>query len=240
MHRYLFGILAIVLAIQLSAQPGYMGRKFSAGYSLEAFPWINPVRGGTTYRLVTGHHVNAALSLSRKCEFFTDAGLRTLDYALTQDFSYDGDIDISFTPLQASLKALEISGDAGLRYYFKEFVAPIGIFHEFSAGFVMARFRENNAIIAGTHYTWQEGYMPMTVSIGSARFTVPRISYGLGMKRIINHTIFFIIDGHIHVPLYKRGSLFNSADISYAERMLRKNSIYNAFWDTRFGVGILF
>ncbi|MFM9986213.1 MAG: hypothetical protein ACKVOK_13325 [Flavobacteriales bacterium] len=171
--KYLITASFLFLSTLIFAQPGYLGKKLSIGYNFEATPFLTTfthVFEGTStssdsnpiVKMVLGHHIQASYCLNRKSEILANFGVRKLDY-----FFAVGD----YTDTQYVYDALELSADIGIRHYFKHFVAPVGTYHQVTFGGVQGNLLDT-----------EEKGEPVTIY---------RLSYGIGLKKIIDGRVFF-------------------------------------------------
>lgn len=238
------------------SQPGYMGKKLSVGYELEVMPWLCALTRTTEYlyardnsfneyseektlQWITGHHLNANFVTSRKNEIFVNSSMRQLNY-------YWNSTNINnygnFTPLVPSIRALETYIDIGVRHYPSDFIAPIGLYHQFSYGFCNVVLDNKVKSVDGLIY----GDIYANVAVTDAKYKARRLNYGFGVKRIISGAVFLNADVNFHIPLQSsenRKLSKSGASVEYKDfalhNILKNYNSYNLI-DMRMGIGVLF
>jgi hypothetical protein len=238
------------------SQPGYMGKKFSVGYEFELMPWLCSLtrtkeyfhKSGNSFdefskentiQWVTGHHLNANYVTSRKHEVFVNSSMRQMTYYWNST-KIDG--YGNFSPFVPSISALETYIDIGVRYYPSDFIAPIGLYHQFSYGFCNVMLDSKVKSVDGLSF----GDIFTNVAVTDAKYKTHRLNYGFGVKRIIAGPVFLNADVNFHIPLQtseNRKLSKTGASVEYKDFALHNILInYNSYKliDMRMGIGVLF
>jgi hypothetical protein len=193
---------------------GFLGKRFSVGYSFEFMPYMNILNDkrvnsrdgykGANPQIITGHHINLGINLGRSIEFIGYAGIRKRDVEwmpygiLTGNKSYK----VPYNQVK-NVKMNETFIDFGFRSFFKKYVSPVGFYQQFMFGTAKLQFsNDSKDITLPSNYS--EGNEPTTYNlsfknakpIGFFRFT-----YGLGIKQMLSKSIFINVEGNIHIAI---------------------------------------
>jgi len=243
-------ILLLLACFAAAAQPGYMGKKFSIGYKLEATarldlalaivnfdPYDGAVEEVEPLRVIIGHYVNASYVLSRRHEFYAEAGVRNMQYeAFSKEFTssnYD-----TFEPSRKTVKAHEQFAEIGLRRYFGNSIAPVGTFHQLAIGITNVGYDKSVKSITG-----KIDNETLVIPVNDVALSMPRISYGIGGKKILTGSLWVSAEANIHVFLIDGIEILDGQSYSspgkYAEDVLQENFYKNRRFDLKIGVGFI-
>lgn len=271
-------ILAITLAAfaSLSAysQAGYLGKKFSVGYNYEFTPWVSLTTRVNEYEYLSknssypsfnekfmvyikGHNFNLGYTANRRLELFFNYGFRSMNY-YAQSFSYEvsnddpdySDYQYTFIPDDFELRGKETSWDFGFRKYFEGYVAPVGVYQQFTFGQSTGRFDKAENTIKGTSLDYSDNKTDIKIKVADGlKVSSVRASYGLGIKRPLSNLIYFCFESNFHLPLTKLDHIKRSVweseyqkEISlsnYDEALLNLNFASYRMFDVKFGLGIM-
>jgi hypothetical protein len=244
------------------AQSGYLGRRISVGYSFEFFPYLGklilPETYGSSSRYddqpfiiwSTGHHVNGGLVLNRKLELLADVGLRRLKYRHQSVEFRDDHTDDAWQADALSDIVNETSAEIGLRYYFKEFVAPVGIYHQATFGVLNVALDKKISEFSGHYYDFA-GRPTATrmIPVGDVQeLKVKRLNYGIGVKKILTGNVYLNLETNIHFIFgapsryYRKSSFEPYSNVPVDEYgQYYQNYSFSTFkrFDIKFGIGLL-
>lgn len=232
MKRNLFAILLIGLSLKLFSQPGYMGKKYSVGYNFEVFPSLglfNEKRDVPENELVftTGHHFNVSAVVGRKSELIFDYGIITPKIfchaiQLYKEDSWGNLEPVQFNPIEKFVKAKEQVFQLYYRYYYQDYIAPVGNFMQFGIGYLTANYHSDVKAIVGdnsygdNYFGFEErvvNRIPVT-DVPDRKYL--RFTYGFGMKRILFENVFISTACNLNL-LVGSGNDFTRKDIGMGD-----------------------
>jgi hypothetical protein len=255
--KFWFTYFLLSIAAAAVAQPGYLGKKFSIGYGIDAFPWIGSFteaqeytslesrdRGSDKEKLMVmtiGQHAHAGWVFNRKMEAFADVGIRKSTIFLSEYQHYP-----SFIPNELSARGLFFNTDIGFRYYFRDFVSPIGFYHQLSLGFIQMKYDKGERVIKGVDNFQGIAKEEVAPKIDDAEIKLGRLSYGIGLKKILFRSVYFQSDLLVHFyskKLYTSilssrpdGKTLDGYDLGML--IVNFNSIKR--FDLKMGIGLMF
>jgi hypothetical protein len=251
-RKYCSIILVILTSIKLSGQPGYLGQKTSIGFQYECSPYdhrFSPVFetgfvDENFFRIVRGYHLSYARVLNRRFEAIAGVGARFRNYMgqyiEVKTYNSSGYLESA----DESYKTNEYHIDLGIRRYFKGKVAPLGWYQQITCGWLTARYKDDADFIP-IRYSRQNNATLHNAPVTTREISSMRCSYGIGFKRMINNTIFFMSEFDINILLkrfdfyYYGLSVSNINSSNYQKYNFEQN--FNVFgrYNLYFGIGIL-
>lgn len=236
MKNYLTLITLLLLSSKLSAQPGFMGKKYSFGYQFEIFPsmgLLGDIRSEDPDNrtvFTTGHHFNASAVLNRKWEFIVNYGIISPKvYAHEGEIvSWNSDGDYSsyyFNPLEKFIPTQMKLIQTNFRVYLGDNIAPVGDFMQFGIGYVTANFHPDAKRINGDNEMGSSGYFSgedntrtyrtMLIS-GIPNRKYLRLNYGFGMKRLLFSSFYALTSTNLNLNIGIKNE-FQDSDITSEE-----------------------
>jgi len=242
------------------AQPGYMGKKFSIGYSFEFFPHANfsgnnSPRQESGFELAPEHHVNLTWVVNRRWELLFDLSRRKNDYSITR-VNYSSSRELpdgySYTKSYSAFEEKYLASQEtywmiAIRKYFKNQIAPVGMYYQFGYTSGSSRFKDENLSLTANY----EGYYSSYSIPGREKLTIrytgeaklSYFSFGMGIKRPIVKYLYGRAECNVQFPLngwniqnYNRGESIDS----FLDYHLIKGLETHNFIDIRLGVGWMF
>lgn len=266
MRKYISLLYLVTLCALASAQPGYMGKRFSVGYHFECTPVpsmltsideydtksVQPreygvYQQGTVLNFVTGHSFQFGCAVSRKGTLFGHVGIRNRKIFLQPGTYADPGVgpngyyqEVDVDPIDRILDAREFVYDIGYRKYLTEYIAPIGAFLQFGIGRSELHYTDTKIpvrVLADRVET--------TISSDNTSQKMTRLNFGLGVMRTIYKSVYFSASGELFLNFPEGGSLsdgdFEYGDYryKYLKNSLGENSGIYSWMAVRFGVGVM-
>lgn len=251
------GLLIVVFILSQTvarAQPGFMGKKFSFGYSFEALPYFNILnekevaRGNNgdfksaPFEIVTGHHLNLGATVSRRLELIAYAGVRNreIDHFPFDMLTINGEqVEVVASK---GVKMRETFYDFGFRRYFKKYVAPVGFYHQFIFGQVNLQYTDDTAPIKVKAYSSNTTTISSVDPLEFKGYKFFRMTYGIGIKRMMNKFIFLNAEGNVHFNIkdMQNYDTYSGQKNKYLGALIESNFNYRRRFDFKLGLGVLF
>ncbi len=242
------------------SQPGYMGKKFSLGYYLEFFPHANLIGNNSPknepgFEIEPEHHLNATWVVNRRWELVVDVSRRNRDYTVNRvGYSSNRTMPDGFVYSKSYgefeekyLAAMETYWMFAIRKYFKNQIAPVGMYQQFAYVSGSSRFKDESINLTAEYwggYSFASTSGKETLSTrykGEAKLAY--FSYGLGIKRPIVKYLYGSAECNVqlpltgwNIPMYSNGGSLSS----YLDYHLIKGLEAHNFIDIRLGVGWMF
>ncbi len=241
------------------AQPGYMGKRFSVGYYLEFFPHANftgenSPKKESGFEIEPEHHLNATWVVNRRWELVVDVSRRNREYTIVRypfqidlESPYSWETQASFVFNEKYQMVQETYWMLGIRKYFWNQIAPVGLYHQFAYLSGKARYKSEQMDLTASYYR-NNGtvFVPVAMSVSTKQIEskISYFSYGIGMKRPIAKSLYGSIEANVQVPL---SSASGSGDrnartniTEYLSSSLRTGVVTHNFIDIRLGLGWMF
>jgi hypothetical protein len=252
MKKFVVFCLLMSLLLAANAQPGYLGKKLSISYEFEATPFLfrstnlplstkysNTEDTNPFVTLAIGHHINLGYVLNRKSELIVNFGYRPIKYDYLEfnnsEYGYYSSISPDFLCKEYSLSL-------GLRHFFRNQISPIGSYHQITIGQSSVRVAEPDSEITVADADGDLHGLNTT----DANLETIRISYGLGIKKIIASKIFISMEANLHFNLtplesYKKvdNGTLQVSESEYSKTCLTYNFTYYSRYTLAFGLGII-
>ena len=177
-----------------------------------------------------------------------DGGIRKMNYNhqpvyLESDYGY-----LEWHPKALTFPATELYGDLLLRYYFKNFIAPIGTYQQFGFGIASGTIDKSVTQFDGSYYDYSLGGYVAVIKVEDVTpVKIKRLSYGLGIMRTLAGNIYLNFETNVHFAIehpekYYRKEMANINGLNesnYDQAVLNLNfSSYQRF-DIKLGIGVL-
>lgn len=229
--------------------PGYRGHKLMLGFSGSSFLVLEDFfRGGTNERefwqpkITYKSEVSASYVVGRKINLGAGYYFGTQHYHFTgADFNPPG---AEYYPGKERMKCSIRIYEIRLQVSRKDFIAPIGLYHEFAVGLVKYKLLSDDDSITvhrDNHVNYW-GYVPETlkVKVPEDPFSGFKLSYYLGKNNAIGKL--FYMNAAIGINLYVGGDIkrinINQDDNYVLWNLNRKIRSYN-FFEVKLGFGFL-
>ncbi len=256
MRPFLFAAF-LLYSISGMAQPGYLGKRISASYGFDFFPMVSQFTPTKEYAsaskrdlsspsekfitITKGHHLGLSYVVNRKLEILAEGSFRSNDYYMNALTLNDYD---QFLPDLFKSTGVETYLEIGVRKYISDFIAPVGLYSQFTFGTCKVQYKDPITSIVGT-YLYGNGNRD-TIIVVNKPFQFKRLSYAFGVKRMLSDAIFFQGDMNFHLtfPLTAMKDLRSEPDVYPREEYARANLLvnYNSYkwFDLKVAIGILF
>lgn len=246
-------ILSSFVAI---AQPGYMSKRMSFAYGFDFFPMVSQLTPTKEYATISqrdqssssekfititkGHHLSFSYVVNRKLELLAEGTFRSNDYYMNnlplEEYEY-------FQPDVLTRTGVERYIEFGVRKYIADFIAPVGLYSQFTFGTCKVQYKEDMTRIPGK-YEYSNNVRD-TINVVTNPLEFKRFSYAFGVKRMLSDAIFFQGDMNFHLTfpfmsmkdLQNENGAYATEDYAKANLLLNFNSY--KWFDLKLVVGIL-
>ncbi len=207
-----FFLVFSVLSLQSQAQyPGYMGKKFTFGYSVAVRPNFLSIIYGPNIKYA-GPALTHSLGINIVHSQRREISLAARYMGMKVGNSYYGDANTSGIPAFEKYSQLEYS--LGFKKFGKSQFAPLGLYSKWEIYYASGRLKYDAFQM--------EGYDPITGSeklmnyeAGIVKFNGAGGSYSFGRQRVMNHKILFDLGMKVSLMILREGS----GTTSYEERI---------------------
>jgi len=236
-----------MIALQTEAQaqtaPGYMGKKGIISYNLGFLP-------GMDYRyeftITDAHYLQYTRAFTRNKAFevsYIHYGIKQDIDRYYNDFNYNQDAYAYYdlTPIYGTFKILGNDLGISLKFYNKNWIAPVGKYHQIGVRLMNYTITDNNTYMEDVNYFGFKEKIALEPENKNKQSL--GIVYGYGSSRIIQNK--FVIDYGFQFNLiastaYPAGNPYN---IRTADELFKKNSnrriFYNQMFKLKIGIGLV-
>jgi len=232
--------------------PGYMNHKFSAGYNSIFFTVpskLLPINNNYNdiYKLkfipVLKHEFYVTSVLSKKWLLEASYIIQNNDYFFrTQNYKTNmaGSVKY-FDPDDNYNKVTTKSFTFGIRYFRKNFIAPIGRYFYFGIGKSNSALSLNDSLsghMRVENSLFTTTYSPYTIEASSGSVTYKMINLGYGNTKAIFGNVF--INARLGLNILFGSEIHNSSseDEKYVTLMIQKQAPVLNLMDIRIGIGM--
>lgn len=242
-----------VISLPSKAQPGYLGKKITLNYSLELTPVPSFVTRKVDEResimsfansgyssgifneeekfmnMVFGHYLQGSYTISRKSSLVANVGYRMRTIYLTKLFYQMPDLSptLQVSHIQYPLDAHEWVMDVSYRSFYRDFIAPVGIFWQVGFGSsTMAYQTKDDILVLGEDY----GSYNLPIEVTPRKYTAMRLGVGLGLVKPLSDILFLTASTDVYIPLTSGGNFdsYTTRPGRQKEQYLRDNLIMNS------------
>ena len=183
--------LIIILSFSLNAfSQGYMGHKVTLRYNNLFFPQVYNLLDNyeaTDFSIRSIHSFSLGYVLGQSTELFVTYDKSNLDYISTIDETYVSYGYVYDQEKEVPVRISSISYGFGMRFYNRDFMAPLGFYTQLGLLISIAEARATN----------KENKGKLTDS-----FMYPRINWGIGLQRVIIGNLMYDIGLHSALSLF--------------------------------------
>ncbi len=188
----LSGIGATFLSAQV---PGYQGKRFSVGYNASTFFYVadfglsygvGQVFANTRLTYKTELHLNYVLSRKVSAGFSYYFAKQKLNFRLArmENFSQN----YNYRPETGKAPCKIFIYEFNLKFFRKNFVAPAGLYNQFSAGIVKYSLGTSDNTL--TVYDDLSGATPLVIEGDEDAYTCYKFGYAIGKTNPIGHKFY--------------------------------------------------
>lgn len=225
MRTNYFFIIALFCCLSASAQvPGYMGRRFSVGYSNDFFPRL-PFMQLTANEMSKDHIFNASHCLeidyvkSHKLSLCGGFQYSKMDFVKAGvDNQIDADYDeggaVYYLPADGKpMKIISRNLAIGLKFFKHNYIAPYGKYNKLELVFCFNKIlMDQDALYTQDRYSSSKGiiYKKQTFTGDIDKFKNLVVAFTVGKQRMISHRM--ILDWGVRMGV-STNAVFRSLDL---------------------------
>ncbi|HLG03455.1 MAG TPA: hypothetical protein VI731_07650 [Bacteroidia bacterium] len=234
-------ILSFILLLSLPAHaqvPGYLGKRLSMSANVSSFLFFDYLQADAM-RLSYKTEVGLNYSLSRKVDFGFHFYTAKQSY-LMKPWSFQSGYN-SYSPsqefLDCNLKIFEFH----LRFFAKNFVAPVGIYHQLGIGWVNYSVADENVLRFQSYDSYSYSTETIIMKGPYPEYSGMKLSYHLGKITPIGRL--FFINSAIGINYFQSGDIaryemHSLTQSSYLLAVCNKNLRRQNFAEIKLGFGI--
>ncbi|MCA6363332.1 MAG: hypothetical protein IM638_09855 [Bacteroidetes bacterium] len=274
--KKLFTILLVLCCAKTvwSQIPGYQGKRLLISYSGQTFirydrdEFLNIEDGFVmSTRFSWRNELNLSYVVSRKSTLGISAFYArpnaTCNYE-SVSFNYvnpqsgitlanTASVNINEFDKPGSLRFTQFGAAVNWQFFPNKYIAPVGTYHQFSVGFMMARIplEKENEIRLKEYPTWQGSNSFQAVLTEPYKFSCARFSYHLGRQNPIGKNIYlntaigivrFYGNSYVSTNLFSDGSTSYGSILKldeYLNNMISRNLLRTQMFEIKFGIGFI-
>ncbi|MFN8713202.1 MAG: hypothetical protein ACK5Z2_10160 [Bacteroidota bacterium] len=274
--KKLFTILLVLCSAKIvwSQIPGYQGKRLMISYSGQTFIRYDRDEFGniedgfiSSTRFSWRNELNLSYVVSRKSTLGVSAFYArpkaTCNYE-NVSFNYinpqsgitlanTASVNLNEFDKSGELRFTQFGATFNWQFFPKKYIAPVGTYHQFSVGFMMARIplENENEIRLKENQTWQGSNSYQAVLREPYKFSCARFSYHLGRQNPIGKNIYLntaIGFVRFYGNDFTSTNLFSNRSTSYGSlltleeylnNMISRNLLRTQMFEIKFGVGFI-